>query len=377
MSAALDRCTAALGNPNVKAFLRVIRAGESSQDDSAYTIIYGGGHFSAPPWRHPYQGVPTTQGGKAAGAYQFLGTTWDRCASALGLGEDFSPASQDIGAVYLIDGRGALGAVENGDLSTAIVKLAQEWVSLPGLGARAAAVFQQYGGTQTGAGGAISSPDAPPYVAPAETAPAAPNQPQGDSMPILALLSTFGPLLAQLLPQVATVVGGQKDKQNLALAGTVLNTIVQATGAGTEANAGTVGTAIHLMQTDPAMQKKAVDAVVTHPDVQSFLQYTEVGGGVKAAGDRAIAMQQAGPWYRSPVVFVTIAILPLVYIVVVAVMFGPAMNAKLQFSEQIITVVVTAIAVGTITSICGFWLGGVVQQHRTSDAAAPVTPPAA
>ena len=150
MTAALDRCTAALGNANVRAFLEVIREGESGHDESAYTIINGGAYFDAPPWRHPTHGIPTTQGGRASGAYQFLGTTWARCATALGLGEDFSPASQDVAAVYLIEGRHALPAVMAGDLVLACSKLAQEWVSLPDLGlARVQRVFLQYGGSLT------------------------------------------------------------------------------------------------------------------------------------------------------------------------------------------------------------------------------------
>ena len=35
----------ALGHPNVAAFLRVIRAGESSQTDDAYRMMFGGGLF--------------------------------------------------------------------------------------------------------------------------------------------------------------------------------------------------------------------------------------------------------------------------------------------------------------------------------------------
>ena len=37
--------TETLSNPNVQAFLRVIRAGETSQDDVAYRMMFGGGLF--------------------------------------------------------------------------------------------------------------------------------------------------------------------------------------------------------------------------------------------------------------------------------------------------------------------------------------------
>ena len=53
-----------LKNTNVQAFLRVIRAGESSQDDSAYTVINGGSHFTDFS-KHPWDGITTTLGAKA------------------------------------------------------------------------------------------------------------------------------------------------------------------------------------------------------------------------------------------------------------------------------------------------------------------------
>ena len=117
-----------LKNTNVQAFLRVIRAGESSQDESAYTVINGGSHFTDFS-KHPWDGISTTLGAKACGAYQFLGTTWAHVREKYDL-PDFSPNSQDLGAVALIEGRGALDDVVSGDIRTAIHKLSTEWVSL-------------------------------------------------------------------------------------------------------------------------------------------------------------------------------------------------------------------------------------------------------
>lgn len=191
MTAALDRATAALGNANVRAMLHIIREGESNHDETAYTIVNSGTHFAAPPWVHPYHGIPTTQGARASGAYQFLGTTWARCADALGLGTDFSPVSQDLGAVYLIEGRGAMPAVMAGDLVLACSKLAQEWVSLPGLGlARVQRVFTEYGGSFGNGGESAPDPRSHETVAPAT--PQQPESPMG--------------ILATLLPMVLNVL---------------------------------------------------------------------------------------------------------------------------------------------------------------------------
>ena len=70
----------------------------------------------------------------AAGRYQFLSSTWDWVSPKLDL-PDFSPASQDLAALWLIDYRG----VENVDsidtyneFVDAMYELNLEWASLPG-----------------------------------------------------------------------------------------------------------------------------------------------------------------------------------------------------------------------------------------------------
>jgi muramidase (phage lysozyme) len=62
----------------------------------------------------------------AAGRYQFLKGTWD------GLGmPDFTPHSQDIAAVKLMQRRGMIEPLLAGDIDTAVHKGAPEWASLP------------------------------------------------------------------------------------------------------------------------------------------------------------------------------------------------------------------------------------------------------
>lgn len=122
-------------HPNVRAFLAMIRAGEGTADPAGYSRLFGGAQFASFA-DHPRIAVTRTLAGKpltstAAGAYQFLARTWDECRAALNL-PDFSPASQDAAAVYLIRRRGALSDVKAGRFNEAVRKCAKEWASLPG-----------------------------------------------------------------------------------------------------------------------------------------------------------------------------------------------------------------------------------------------------
>ena len=126
---AVDRSL--LNNANVRAMLRVIRQGESSQNDAvAYRMIVGrvGAQFSSFADHPRIFGTPTST---AAGAYQITKTTWDWVRQQMKL-PDFSPASQDAAALGLIAYRGALLDVLAGNLDAAIPKLRREWTSLPG-----------------------------------------------------------------------------------------------------------------------------------------------------------------------------------------------------------------------------------------------------
>jgi muramidase (phage lysozyme) len=110
---------------NIDAFLKVIRAGESSNNYGAYV---GGGtftDFSHHPALPPsnWKGVGNSH---ACGGYQFEPGTWKECAAALSL-RDFSPDSQDRAAVFLLKRRGAYNAVMNGDIATACDLLKNEW----------------------------------------------------------------------------------------------------------------------------------------------------------------------------------------------------------------------------------------------------------
>lgn len=120
---------------NVQAFLATIRAGEGTAGPNGYRTLFGGELFSTYA-DHPRKAVTRLLGGRpitstAAGAYQILARTWDEARAALEI-PDFSPASQDVAALFLIRRRGALELVRAGRFDEAIAKVAKEWASLPG-----------------------------------------------------------------------------------------------------------------------------------------------------------------------------------------------------------------------------------------------------
>lgn len=122
-------------NANLQAFLSMIRYAEGTSGANGYRTLFGGGLFTSFD-DHPRQAVTARLGGReitstAAGAYQFLSRTWDDVRGILGL-PDFSPASQDRAAAFLIRRRGALADVYAGRFDAAISKCNKEWASLPG-----------------------------------------------------------------------------------------------------------------------------------------------------------------------------------------------------------------------------------------------------
>lgn len=128
-----------LENPNVQAFLGLIRDTEGTAKGADPYRVYGGSadnqmeSLDRPNFKK--WGFTRTDGKKnsstASGAYQFLERTWKNVAKEHGL-KDFSPRSQDLGAVALLQQNGALPYILDGDFGKAVQKSNRTWASLPG-----------------------------------------------------------------------------------------------------------------------------------------------------------------------------------------------------------------------------------------------------
>lgn len=355
-------------NANVKAFYMVVRKGESSLTDRAYVMINGGGSV-VDFTRHPYAGLSTTQGGRAAGAAQFIPSTWGELADRYGL-TDFSPTNQDLGFVGCLVKRNAVDDIIAGRFDLAVTKCLKEWTSLPNAAEsnpswtmeKARALYKQYGGTLE---------DETQAPAPIEDR-SVPVQPKAPTMAPLALLSIFGPIIAQLIPQVTKLFDKKTETpEKIAAAQTVIDTIVKSTSS---LNA---QEAVEKIQTDPAVLKEATKAVLTEPSIMSIL---EVGGGVTKAREHDLAtMQSEKPfWQTSAVFWISIFLLPIVYWLVGSLIIGGVDYAKVdnQYLRALFMLFGTEwngesrsggfnLVIGLILGgICGVYYGVSVTQNK-------------
>ena len=119
--------------PERRALLNTIRYAEGTWKDGAdrgYNVLYGGGEFEDLS-RHPERVVVKRYASAAAGAYQFLPSTWAGVAKELNL-KTFEPRHQDQAALHLVERRGALSEIDRKGLTTeAMARLAPEWASFP------------------------------------------------------------------------------------------------------------------------------------------------------------------------------------------------------------------------------------------------------
>jgi muramidase (phage lysozyme) len=149
-----------LNNRNVQAVLRMIRVAEGTAGENGYRTLFGGGLFDSYA-DHPRQRITRRMGGTqitstAAGAYQFLASTWDETARAMKL-TSFSPGNQELGALGRLAFRGALEDIKAGRFEAGVKKIAREWASLPGSPygqpviswERARALYAAWGGNDT------------------------------------------------------------------------------------------------------------------------------------------------------------------------------------------------------------------------------------
>lgn len=129
-----------LSDNRVNAYLNMLMDAEgTSQYGNPYAVA-GGGKVTIKDLSQaggfPSWGFKQTDGksntSSAAGAFQFLNSTYDGLRKQGYEVNDFQPRTQRLAAIALLKQNGALPYILNGDFSTAIKKSAGTWASLPG-----------------------------------------------------------------------------------------------------------------------------------------------------------------------------------------------------------------------------------------------------
>lgn len=125
--------TPLISTPGGKALAAVIKSAEGTTGDRGYTTMFTGRQFTDLS-RHPeQQNYSGSLNSDAAGAYQFLSTTYNPVAQRLGL-TDFSPESQEIAGRALVMERGVdpdkIYETKE-EFTQAMNKLARVWAGLP------------------------------------------------------------------------------------------------------------------------------------------------------------------------------------------------------------------------------------------------------
>lgn len=314
-----------LENSNVRAFLAALRYGEGTADEKGYRRLVGGGEFEGFD-KHPNKRIPITYYdtnekrrktifSTAAGAYQFIIATWTRTQASLSL-PDFSPRSQDIGAVSLIAGRGALSDVVAGRINEAVRKCALEWASLPGSPygqpvkslTQFRAYYERHGGIY-GPVGAVATPAPAPAPVEAPTPAVEPPEPIYDSTPYAPLVSQGKPAMApfvwpaitmlmESVPSLIRLFGkGEQSSKNAETAEKVIEIAKQVTGADTAEGAA------RRIQESPDAQQALEKEVRTNwfdlydPEIAKANEESRKAAGDRVAGLMSVSRWNAIPWW--------------------------------------------------------------------------------
>ena len=347
----------ALAHPNMRAFLHVIRAGETGHGDDAYRALFGG-EFIIDLARHPNRVV--TRGAlssTAAGAYQFLHRTWRECADALAL-PDFSPASQDLATVFLIRRHGALPDVLAGRVVAAITKCNREWASLPGSPygqptrtlSQALATYAQYGGQL--AGPEVAQQPAAPSP-PLQTPP--PPAPKEQSMPLPAILAAVLPTIIESIPKLGKLFGSGSEvaERNVAAAAMAVQVVQDAVGATNAQEAS------EIIKSDPVKLQAAQQAVAAH-----WLDLTEAGGDGIAGARKADqqARDSGTSWYRSPSFAMALLLMLPLYVIVLSLI---GLIGTATWSDDVRAGLAGSIVSAILGGVIGYYFGQTTTKNRT------------
>lgn len=165
-----------------------------------------------------------------------------------------------------------------------------------------------------------------------------------EQKPMAPIVAALLPSLVSAIPEIAKLFSGDgpKSERNAAIAQKVAETVVQATGA---AN---LQAAVETVQSDPQMRKQATEAVQA-----MWYELQEIGGGIGAAREFSVkASAEGATFVRMPAFWISMALLPLLYGTVYAVLTGEE-----GFTNELRAAIASSVVTGVLGAVAGFWLG--------------------
>jgi lysozyme len=166
--------------------------------------------------------------------------------------------------------------------------------------------------------------------------------------PIVAALM---PSLISAIPEIAKLFGsGPKTDKTAAIAQKVAETVIAAT------NAPNLQAAVETVQADPQMRAQATEAVQA-----IWYELQEIGGGISAAREfSARTAADGASFIRMPAFWISLALLPLLYGTVYAVLTGGD-----GFTSELRAAIASSVVTGVLGAVAGFWLGSSFTTSRS------------
>lgn len=201
-----------------------------------------------------------------------------------------------------------------------------------------------------------AAPVAAPAPAP-ETAAAAPvDQYAQENAPMLPFLLPALQAVIGIAPELGKIFGSGSEvsDRNIKAAELVVGAAKEALGVKNEQEL------VETIKSDPVAAQTVREAVQAN-----WWKLEEIGGGVAAARSFNVQQSNIDP-KRNMALWVTGALLPLVYLVVSRVIFSDSET----FSQDVKAMTVAAVISGVLGAITGYWLGTSFSSAKKDDAKA-------
>ena len=178
--------------------------------------------------------------------------------------------------------------------------------------------------------------------------------------PMAPLIAALLPSLISAIPEIGKLFGsGPKTDKTVAIAEKVAQVVVAATGTPN------LQAAVETINADPTKREAATQAVQA-----IWYELQEIGGGISAAREFSVKAAAAdNQFWRMPAFWISLALLPLLYGTVYAVLTGSE-----GFTNELRAAIASSVVTGVLGAVAGFWLGSSFTTSRSRGlGATPIT----